>query len=282
VTAETTEPQAVRGRIRYDLFWGALLAASCFLPATLRDDARLWHLVSRHPDPRVRAWLLLAPVAALAALLGAWSGWRSRMRHLLNFALGAAQLALPLFAPAVWQAFPTANPAALPLGDLGEMSWVVLVAMTAIYVGSGIRVARPSQVVGQAFAALGALLLAIFSFLPPSAGGPPFAVVRFGALADFAAEWRDQLPFVLMAGAAVLGTLNLTRTRAEVFFAGVTRLLMVAGLLFWIVRPFLEGGAPLRTHVPEAWGALRFLGPWFLALDGAVTFVAISITRSDS
>ncbi len=277
-----TKKRESRGRIRYDLFWGVFLAATCLMPATLEGGSYLWNLVAEHENPWVRTWLLLAPVAAAAALLGAFVGWRSRARHFVNFALAAAQLILPMAAGLIWMEFPMSNPASLPLTSLGEMGWVVLVAMTAIYVGSGIRVTRPSQVAGQAFAALGSLVLAVFAFLPTASGDTPFAITHLKQLPQIATEWRDQVPFVLLAGAALCSMLNLMRSRAEVILAGLTRLLMVAGLLFWIVRPFLEGGVPLRTHVPAAWGALRFIAPWFLALDGGVAFVAISITRSEN
>jgi hypothetical protein len=69
-----------------------------------------------------------------------------------------------------------------------------------------------------------------------------------------------------------------------VFLSKLTRTLLVAGLLFWIAAPFLVGGEALENvdrHLPETWGGLRLLAPLFLALDGTIAYLAISVTRGD-
>jgi len=85
---------------------------------------------------------------------------------------------------------------------------------------------------------------------------------------------------VLLGSAAILGTLNLIRSRAEVVLAKLTRVLLVTGLLAWLALPFLAEGGDLKAHLPQAWGALHLLAPLFLALDGAIACVAVTITRS--
>jgi hypothetical protein len=42
-----------------------------------------------------------------------------------------------------------------------------------------------------------------------------------------------------------------------------------------------DEGTRLAAHLPVAWGALRFLAPLFLSLDGCLAFLAITITRSN-
>jgi hypothetical protein len=128
--------------------------------------------------------------------------------------------------------------------------------------------------------ALGALLLGIFAFLPSEGSETSFALARIQRLGEWNARWRELLPFTLLAGAAIVGTLNLVRSRAEVFLAKLTRMLLVAGLLSWLALPFLSEGSDLKAHLPQAWGALHLLAPLFLALDGAIAFIAMSITRS--
>jgi hypothetical protein len=230
----------------------------------------LWRLLRQPFTPLAKVWLLAVPAAGLVALL--LSASRGRGRHVTNFLSGASCLALPLLAPAIWRAFPEANPAALALGDLGSVGAVMCLALLALYAGSGMRVARPAQVPGQALGALGGLLLAVFAFLPAEGSEESLALVRVRALLELPARWRELLPFLLFGLAAVVGTLNLVRSRAEVVLAKGTRLLIVLGLAAWLGLP----EAPL----PRAWGALHLLAPLFLALDGAIAYVAVTITRS--
>jgi hypothetical protein len=268
-------------RISYDRFWGLLLLVAGFLPARLDGRSYLWHLVA-DTGGWARLWIVLTPVAGAFAVTAGFAGWRGRWRHFTNFAFGVALVALPVFFPRIWQDFPNANPAALPLGGLGTVGWVVLVAMTAIYAGSGVRVARPSQIVGPALGGLGALMLGIFAFLPMEDETTSFGWTLILAMRDFESNWRELTPYLFGAAAALFGTINLVRSRAEVFLAKVTRFLMVSGLLFWIALPFIEsGGASLKSHLPVAWGGLHAVAPLFLSLDACVAFVAISITRSE-
>jgi hypothetical protein len=262
-------------RVAYDKFWGGMLLLGGLLPHRLGEP---------YPWPTglprvVTAWLVAAPTAGILALVLGLIGGRGRARHFLNFALGVACLALPVFSPAVWEAFPEANPAALPVGDVGSVGGVMLLALLAIYAGSGMRIVRPAQVPGQALGALGALLLGVFAFLPAEGSEDSFALARIRLLPEFAARWRELLPFVLFAAAAVVGTANLLRTRAEVALAKLTRLLLAAGLVAWLALPFLDGRG-LAAHLPQAWGALHLLPPLFLALDGAIAYLAVTITRS--
>jgi len=170
-------------------------------------------------------------------------------------------------------------------GDLGSVGWVMLLALISIYAGSGIRIVRPTQIAGQALGALGAMMLAVFAFLPMEGQEQSFAYMRIERMPQFATEWRELVPFCLLGLAASCGTFNLLRTRAEVELAKITRLLIVAGLLFWVTLPFFESGqaegGTLERHLPNAWGGLRVIAPLFLALDGCIAFLAISITRSN-
>jgi hypothetical protein len=275
-----TAPRRAR-RVQYDLFWGAILLATCLMPARLADRSYLWHLLV---DTRgwVQGWLIAGVAAPLFALAAGLTGWRGRWRHFVNFCFGTALLSMPMVAPEIWREFPLANPATLPLGGLGTVGWVVLVALTAIYAGSGIRVVRPSQITGQALGALGALLLLMFTFLPMADSDTSYGMTRIRLMGEFRTLWRELTPFLLVSAAALCGICNLVRSRWEVPLAKLTRLLMVSGLMFWLALPFLEkGGTSLKTHVPVAWGALKSIGPLFLSLDGCVAFVAISITRSE-
>jgi hypothetical protein len=144
------------------------------------------------------------------------------------------------------------------------------------------RVTRPSQFAGQALGALGAFLIAAFALMPIEGGGVPVAVARVRLAFDFGAEWRTVVPFCLVALAVVASLVNLLRTRAEVPLAKASRVLLAGALLFWVALPFAEAGSGgnLAAHLPVAWGALRFFGPLFLALDGCVAFAAISFTRA--
>ncbi len=267
-------------RITYDRFWGALLLLTCVLPA--RIDGPL-HLPGRIAEGRGAweiLWLILGALAGIFALVAGLSGWRGRTRHFLNFLLGVILLSMPMAAPVIWERFPHANPGRLPVGDLAAVGWVLLLALTAIYAGSGIRVVRPSQVVGQALGALGALLVAVFAFLPLGGQEISYGASRIKLLVGFGEHWRELMPFLLFAAAALSGMLNLVRSPAEVALARVTRFLIVAGMLFWLAIPFLADSERLSQHLPTAWGTLRLLAPLFLSLDGAIAFTAISITRA--
>jgi len=267
-------------RVAYDKLWGGLLLLGCLMPYRLDGESQAWQLFARG-TPTVKAWLALSTLAGLGGVILGFSGWRKRRRHLVNFLLGVAALVLPLFLPAIWQTFPHANPRELPLGDPGSVGWVLLVSQLALYAGSGIRIVRPAQIAGQALGALGALLLAVFACLPMEGSESSFAWSRFQLALEPAAHWRQLVPFALGAAAAVMGMINLLRSRAEVWLARLTRLLLVGALVFWLGVPFLEKGGDLKSHLPYAWGGIHLLGPLFLALDGAVAFLAISITRSN-
>jgi hypothetical protein len=269
-------------RVSYDRWWGLLLLLTCAMPVATDGPAWILPLIAFQPDVVVSIWLVLGTLAGLAAFGLGMGDSPARWRHFTNFALGSACLAMPLLDGRIWQAFPYANPALLPVGSLKNAGWVMLVGFGALYAGSGIRIVRPSQPLGQAIGALGAFLLCVFAFLPTEVGTneAPYAVERLGLLANIQAGWRDLTPFLLIAFGVVCGIVNLTRTPLEIAFAKLTRLLLVVGLLFWIALPFLEKNAPLASHLPVAWGTLRLLGPFFLAVDGAVAFLTISITRA--
>lgn len=269
-------------RISYDRFWGLLLLLCGALPLRLDGESYPWQLVLRPGLPLpVKAWLVAFPVAGLMAIVFGLSGARGRGRHLANFLAGSLCVALPLALPSIWDAFPEASPRRLPLGDVGSVGWVMLVALLAIYAGSGMRIVRPAQVPGQAVGALGALMLGIFAFLPSEGSETSFALARILRMGEWSARWRELLPFVLFTAAAALGTVNLVRSGAEVLLAKLTRALLVAGLLAWISIPFLEKGGDLAPHLPRAWGTLHLLAPLFLALDGAIACIAVTITRSN-
>lgn len=268
-------------RVSYDRVWGPILLLSAAVPLRLDGESYPWQLV-RRPELSLpaKAWLVALPLAGLVGIALGVSGGRGRARHFANFLAGALCLALPLAVPSIWRSFPEASPEGLPLGDVGSVGWVMMLSLLAIYAGSGMRVVRPSQVPGQAVGALGALLLGILAFLPAEGSDTSFALARIQRLKEWSTQWRELLPFVLFVGAALLGTLNLVRTRAEVLLAKLTRTLLVAGLFAWLALPFLSEGSDLKAHLPKAWGALHLLAPLFLALDGAIAFIAVSITRS--
>ena len=272
---------APSSRVSYDKFWGPLLLLCAVVPARLDGESYPWQLVERPGLPLpVKAWLMALPVAGIVAVVVGLSGARGRGRHFANFLAGTLCLALPAALPAIWSAFPEAGPNRLPLGDIGSVGWVMLLALLAIYAGSGMRIVRPAQVPGQAVGALGALLLGVFAFLPSEGSETSFALTRIHRLKEWNLHWRELLPFVLLGSAAILGTLNLIRSRAEVVLAKLTRVLLVTGLLAWLALPFLAEGGDLKAHLPQAWGALHLLAPLFLALDGAIACVAVTITRS--
>jgi len=268
-------------RVAYDKFWGPLLLLCAAVPVRLDGESYPWQLVVRPGLPlTVKAWLAALPLAGVVAVVAGLSGARGRGRHLANFLAGVLCLALPIALPAIWTAFPEASPARLPLGDIGSVGWVMLLSLLAIYAGSGMRIVRPAQVPGQAVGALGALLLGVFAFLPSEGSEQSFALARILRMPEWNTRWRELLPFVLFGSAATLGTLNLIRSRLEVPLAKLTRVLLIAGLLAWLAVPFLSDGGTLRAHLPQAWGALHLLAPLFLALDGAIGCVAVTITRS--
>ena len=270
-------------RISYDRFWGGILLVSCALPYRLDGESYFWHLF-RDGSPAVKAWLIAALIAGLYGVVAGIARWRGRPRHLANFVLGGVMLGLPAFAPSIWDTFPETNPAVLPLGELGSVGWVMLAALVAIYSGSGISIARPGQIAGQAVGALGAFLLAVFAFLPMEGDEQSLAFIHIELASAFSDHWRHVVPFALLALGGLFGTLNLLRSRVEVVLAKLTRLLVVAGMLFWVVLPFVDAvrAAPdqLALHMPAAWGALHVIAPLFLMLDGCVAFLAITITRS--
>lgn len=272
---------AEASRVAYDKFWGGMLLLCAALPLRLDGESYPWQLVKRPDLPfPVRAWLFALPVAGIVAVVAGLSGGRGRARHLVNFLAGGICLALPVAARSIWATFPEANPTRLPLGDVGSVGWVMLLSLLAIYAGSGMRIVRPAQVPGQVVGALGAILLAVFAFLPAEGSERSFALERILRVPELKTRWRELLPFLLIAVAAILGTVNLLRTRAEVVLAKLTRALLVAGLLAWLAVPFLVEGGDLKAHLPQAWGALHLLGPLFLALDGAIACLAVTITRS--
>lgn len=268
-------------RVSYDKFWGPMLLLCAVVPARLDGESYPWQLVQRPGLPLpVKAWLIALPVAGIVALVAGLSGARGRGRHFANFLAGLLCLALPIALPAVSTAFPEASPERLPLGDIGSVGWAMLLSLLAIYAGSGMRIVRPAQVPGQVVGALGALLLGVFAFLPAEGSDTSFALARILRMPGWNTRWRELLPFVLFGSAAILGTLNLIRSRAEVVLAKLTRALLVTGLLAWLALPFLSDSGSLASHLPQAWGALHLLAPLFLALDGATACVAVTITRS--
>jgi hypothetical protein len=271
-------------RVSYDRLWGALLLFTCLLPVRVgTEEYSFFGLLGHAGGAPVVFWLLLGTVTGLFGLVAGFAGLRSRWRHFLNFLLGSATLALPLAAPVIWERFPSANPASLPLSDLGGVGWVMLVALTAIYAGSGIRVVRPSQIFGQLLAGLGALLLAVFAFLPVGrADVSAYAPERMLLLASWTVHWTENAVFLLVCIATVFAIVNLVRSSGEVQLAKLARLFLVVALLFPVLLPFLQsGGGGNPRYVTTAWGALRLFGPLFLAIDGCIAFLAISITRSN-
>jgi hypothetical protein len=269
-------------RVSYDKVWGTLLLATCALPVGAGEGRFLWQRDLAAASAVEIAWLAAGSVAGALALVLGVLGLRGRGRHLANFLLGTVTLALPLLDPSIWARYPWTNPARLPLGGLGSVGWVILCGLAAVYAGSGMRVARPSQFAGQALGALGAFLIAAFALMPVDGGGLPVAVARMQLAFDTGADWPSMVPLGLVAAAVLFGLVNLLRTRAEVPLAKASRLLLAAALLFWVALPFLEfgKGGDLARHLPVAWGALRFFGPLFLAIDGCVAYAAISFTRA--
>jgi len=280
-TAPSADPRALATRsgrrVSYDKFWGALLVYSCFVPAG--DPGGAWGRFSSPGGAAGLAWLLIGTVAGGFALVFGFRGFRGRWRHFLNYALGGLTTAVPLAFPSVWDRFPEADPARLPLGELGSIGWVILVAMGAVYAGCGIRIVRPSQALGQSLGGLGALLVAVFAFLPVGGGAGSYAYSRLALLGDAGSHWTELAPFGLAAAGVACGVATLVRSRTEVLLAKLARALLTSALLFSVILPLLVED-DIGPHLPQAWGAIRLFGPLFLAVDGAIAFVAISITRS--
>ena len=267
-------------RVAYDRTWGVLLALSCLIPVQLVTQAdaatRLWV----EGEPQASAWLILTAVAAFVAVVLGLAGCRGRWRHFTNILLGCTVLAIPLFAPRIWDTFPMANPARLPITDLGRIGWVMLLAMGAIYVGSGIRVTRPTHFAGAALGTAGALILTLFACMPAEVGGSGYASEKILLFRDIRESWHELVPVALVAGATLCAIFNMVRNDHEVRLAKLSRSLIAGALIIMILAPFLLArDGDLQWHAPSAWGAARFFGPLFLAIDGAIAFTAISITR---
>ena len=268
-------------RVAYDRMWGALLLLSCLIPAQFTDERALVQRFYVPGNLPLSTWVLLGTGTGLVAVIMGFFGFRGRWRHGTNILLGCLVLAMPLFWPSIWDSFPPASPAQLPLASLGSVGWVMLLALGAIYVGSGIRVARPTQFFGMALGTVGALVVAIFACLPRTVGGSGYASERVLQFREFGAHWRTLVPPVLVAAAVICAIANMVTNRFEVGLARGARLLLVGALLFVILVPFVATNRDeLAWHAPAAWGAVRFFGPLFLAIDGAIAFTAISITRT--
>jgi hypothetical protein len=268
-------------RIAYDRVWGSLLLLSCLIPAQLTDEGEVLRRFYVPGSVPLSAWVLSGTAAGLMAVILGFGGFRGRGRHGLNILSGCLVLAMPLVWPVIWDAFPLASPSRLPLASLGKVGVVMLLALGAVYVGAGIRVARPTHFAGSALGTVGALVVVIFACLPRAVGGSGYASARILEFRDFAQEWRALLPVVLVAAAAACSIANMVRNKFEVALARSTRNLLVGALLLVILLPFIAVDKDaLAWHGPAAWGGVRFFAPLFLALDGAIAFTAISITRS--
>jgi hypothetical protein len=267
-------------RVAYDRTWGILLLASCLIPATLTAEGALEQQFWVPGDPRLSAWLLVGTAAGAIALVLGLGGFRGRWRHFINITLGCAVLAMPLFIPRIWDTIPQANPARLPIADVGRIGWVMLLALGAMYIGCGIRVTRPTHFTGLALGTAGALIMTLFACIPASVGGSGYASEKVLLFRDFADNWGELLPTALVAASLVCALANMVRNKFEVRLAKLSRILLVSALVVVILLPFLsrDDGA-LSVHAPAAFGAVRFFGPLFLAIDGAIAFTAISITR---
>jgi len=265
-------------RVAYDRVWGSLLFLSGFVaPPGVASEPFAERFLVRG-DAVLTTWLVAGTLAGLIAAILGQAGLRGRGRHGLNIAFGLALLAMPLFFPVVWNRFPSAGPDPIPLVAFGRAGTVMLLALGSIYIGAGIRVARPTHFAGLSLGTVGALVVAMFACLPEAVGGSGYASGRIFEFRGIAENWRDLLPVVLVAGAVACSIANMVRNRLEVALARATRLLLVAALMLLILLP--TAGGEWYDHLPAAWGSVRFFGPLFLALDGAIAFTAISITRS--
>jgi len=257
-----------------------LLLLSCLIPARLTAETNYVQHFWIAGQPRASAWLLAGALAGLVALVLSLCAFRGRWRHFTNIFLGCTVLAIPLFVPSVWEAFPLANPACLPMASVGKLGAVMFLAVGAIYVGSGIRVARPTHFSGAALGTAGALILALFACMPQAVGGSGYASSKILLFRDIRAQWTELIPVVLVAAATVCAIFNMVRNSKEVALAKLARLLLASALFMIILLPFLVArDGNLNWDAPAAFGAARFFGPLFLAIDGATAFTAISITR---
>ena len=253
-------------RVAYDRVWGAFLLATAMAPVAA--DSWAW---SVDGDPLLNAWVLGGTAMGALAVVFGFSGIRSRLRHAINFFGGCALVAMPLLVPRLWDRFPTVNPARLPLADVGDTGWVMLIALGAVYAGAGVRVARPSQFLGMALGTPGALVATIFACLPEPVGGSGYASEKILVFRNLGERWKELLPTMLGAAGVTCSVLNMVRNPAEVTLARLSRLLVVGALLVTLMLPF---------DPVVAWGAMRFFAPLFLAIDAAIAFTAISITRT--
>ncbi|MEM8886283.1 MAG: hypothetical protein AAGD14_19660 [Planctomycetota bacterium] len=268
-------------RVSYDRLWGAVLLASCLIPAQISGEGALELRFIVPDDPTLTAWLIGGAAVGLIALGLGLAGARGRWRHSLNILLGGSLLAFPLVVPSLFESVPLADPARFSFNKLGSMGQVMLFGLGAIYIGAGIRVARPTQFAGMALSTIGALVVALFACLPVSVGGSGFASERVLQFADLGAHWTGLVPVVLVAASVLCAIFNMVRNDYEVLLARASRLLLVGALLYVILLPFLVGkDDEIIWHAPAAFGAIRFFGPLFLAVDGAIAFTAISITRT--
>jgi len=276
--------QSAGRRVAYDRLWGGLLLATAFLPVRVGDETHTMWGAAAALSPGVALWLILGALTGLVALATGFLGRHGRGRHFTNFSMAVAVLALPIFAPAIWEQFPDANPARLPVRDLAGVGWVMLIAILTIYAGAGIRITRPNQIVGQILSGCGALLLMVFALMPVGREKHrAFIEERVKMLLHWGTRWREAAPFTLLMLAAFLALMLFIRTRREVLFARLTRALLTAGILFPLAMPLIEAVVthqPLWPQLPMIGDRMRLLAPMFLALDGCIAVVAISITRS--
>lgn len=267
-------------RASYDRWWGLLLLFTCVLtPQAGGETGWLYDLVAAERSGVAILWLLLGSLGGAVAFVFGLSRWASRWRHFVNLSLGVVTSAIPLFFPIIWKRYPYADPGRLPLSDVQTIGWVMVVGLGALYAGSGVRIVRPSQPLGQVMAGMGGFLLFVFAFLPAENAPHSYGMQRLLLFADPKANWREIAAFLLFGLAVAGGVINLLRSRFEVVLAKITRICLVTGLMLWIALPFLGRGSELVQHLPVAWGTLRLLGPLFLAIDGSVAFIAISVTR---
>ena len=121
-------------RVAYDRMWGALLLLSCLIPAQLTSEGVLVRRFYVPGDVPLSAWVLVGTGTGLVAMVLGFAGSRGRWRHGTNILLGCLVLSMPLVWPAIWDNFPLANPAQLPLASLGRVGWVMLLALGAVLI----------------------------------------------------------------------------------------------------------------------------------------------------
>ena len=243
----------------YDRVWGAFLLATAWIPPAAAGGE--WAFLVPG-DPALSAWVLGSGFFGLLAILLGFAGIRSRSRHLVNIFGGCLLVAAPLVLPSLWDEFPYVNPARLPLAEVGRTGWVMLLALGAVYAGSGVRVARPSQFVGLGMGTTGALIAAIFACLPAAVGGSGYASERILVFRDFGTRWAELLPAALGAGAVTCAVFNMVRNRAEVTLARASRVLLVGALLATILLPFfVSGNRDSASQLRVAWWKPRRRAP---------------------